>query len=164
MVNAPVTPFANTDAAVQSQTTRPQTQLRVVTVPTSRGLEDVVLRLLSGLRPLPLDEIGLSADNLISKSDFDQQRANLSQAKATVKMRQANVDRAKGDLKKALEDGYLRTAVLFRDVKSAQPEALFKAAECFQQMGQIPYAEKMRKRLLEVYPQSPEAGKVRGGA
>ena len=41
-------------------------ELRVVTVPTSRGLEDVVLRLLSGLRPLPLDEIGLSADNLVA--------------------------------------------------------------------------------------------------
>ncbi|MCE9656992.1 MAG: GspE/PulE family protein [Burkholderiales bacterium] len=42
----------------------PHIELRVVTVPTSRGLEDVVLRLLSGLKPLPLDGIGLSADNL----------------------------------------------------------------------------------------------------
>ena len=42
----------------------PHVELRVVTVPTSRGLEDVVLRLLSGLRPMPLDEIGLSPANL----------------------------------------------------------------------------------------------------
>ncbi len=42
----------------------PHVELRMVTVPTSRGLEDVVLRLLSGLRPMPLDDIGLSADNL----------------------------------------------------------------------------------------------------
>jgi type II secretory ATPase GspE/PulE/Tfp pilus assembly ATPase PilB-like protein len=42
----------------------PHVELRVVTVPTSRGLEDVVLRLLSGLKPLPLDDIGLGADNL----------------------------------------------------------------------------------------------------
>ncbi|MGZ5275729.1 MAG: GspE/PulE family protein [Caldimonas sp.] len=42
----------------------PHIELRVVTVPTSRGLKDVVLRLLSGLRPLPLDAIGLSAANL----------------------------------------------------------------------------------------------------
>jgi type II secretory ATPase GspE/PulE/Tfp pilus assembly ATPase PilB-like protein len=39
-------------------------ELRMVTVPTSRGLEDVVLRLLSGLKPMPLDSIGLSIANL----------------------------------------------------------------------------------------------------
>jgi type II secretory ATPase GspE/PulE/Tfp pilus assembly ATPase PilB-like protein len=42
----------------------PHVELRVVTVPTTRGLEDVVLRLLSGLKPMPLDQIGLSRDNL----------------------------------------------------------------------------------------------------
>ncbi|MCH7344662.1 Flp pilus assembly complex ATPase component TadA [Pelomonas sp. CA6] len=39
-------------------------ELRMVTVPTSAGLEDVVLRLLGGMKPLPLDGIGLSDDNL----------------------------------------------------------------------------------------------------
>ncbi|HLO93352.1 MAG TPA: ATPase, T2SS/T4P/T4SS family [Burkholderiaceae bacterium] len=39
-------------------------ELRLVTVPTNTGLEDVVLRLLGGMKPLPLDEIGLSAGNL----------------------------------------------------------------------------------------------------
>ena len=42
----------------------PHIELRLVTVPTSRGLEDVVLRLLSGLKPLPLESIGLSRHNL----------------------------------------------------------------------------------------------------
>ncbi|UCU99518.1 GspE/PulE family protein [Acidovorax radicis] len=42
----------------------PPVELRVVTVPTSRGLEDVVLRLLAGAKPLPLDHIGLSPSNL----------------------------------------------------------------------------------------------------
>lgn len=42
----------------------PHVELRVVTVPTTRGLEDVVLRLLGGLKPMPLDEIGLSRANL----------------------------------------------------------------------------------------------------
>jgi type II secretory ATPase GspE/PulE/Tfp pilus assembly ATPase PilB-like protein len=42
----------------------PHVELRMVTVPTSRGLEDVVLRLLSGLKPMPLDDVGLSAANL----------------------------------------------------------------------------------------------------
>ncbi len=39
-------------------------ELRMVTVPTVHGLEDVVLRLLSGLKPMPLDEIGLAERNL----------------------------------------------------------------------------------------------------
>lgn len=42
----------------------PHVELRVVTVPTRNGHEDVVLRLLSGLKPMPLDAIGLSPRNL----------------------------------------------------------------------------------------------------
>ncbi|MBK6790007.1 MAG: Flp pilus assembly complex ATPase component TadA [Rubrivivax sp.] len=42
----------------------PRIELRMVTVPTSRGMEDVVLRLLSSLKPMPLDGIGLSPANL----------------------------------------------------------------------------------------------------
>ncbi len=42
----------------------PSVELRVVTVPTSRGLEDVVLRLLGGRKPMALDQIGLSEANL----------------------------------------------------------------------------------------------------
>jgi type II secretory ATPase GspE/PulE/Tfp pilus assembly ATPase PilB-like protein len=38
-------------------------ELRVATIPTSNGLEDVVLRLLANARALPMDQIGLSADN-----------------------------------------------------------------------------------------------------
>lgn len=41
-----------------------KTELRVVTVPTSSGLEDVVLRLLAGSKPMPMDSIGLSSQNL----------------------------------------------------------------------------------------------------
>ncbi|MFN3956479.1 MAG: GspE/PulE family protein [Tepidimonas ignava] len=42
----------------------PRTELRVVTVPTAGGLEDVVLRLLAGSKPMPLDTIGLAARDL----------------------------------------------------------------------------------------------------
>ncbi len=42
----------------------PPVELRVVTVPTSRGLQDVVMRLLAGAKPLPIDGIGLSNANL----------------------------------------------------------------------------------------------------
>ncbi|GAB3189983.1 GspE/PulE family protein [Hydrogenophaga aquatica] len=41
-----------------------KTELRVVTVPTTSGLEDVVLRLLAGSKPMPMDSIGLSPSNL----------------------------------------------------------------------------------------------------
>ncbi|HAU56592.1 MAG TPA: secretion system protein E, partial [Comamonadaceae bacterium] len=47
----------------------PPVELRVVTVPTSRGLEDVVLRLLAGAKPLPLEDIGLSTNNLAALRD-----------------------------------------------------------------------------------------------
>jgi type II secretory ATPase GspE/PulE/Tfp pilus assembly ATPase PilB-like protein len=40
------------------------TELRVVTVPTSNGLEDVVLRLLASSKALPLSQIGLNLHDL----------------------------------------------------------------------------------------------------
>ena len=39
-------------------------ELRVATIPTNNGLEDVVMRLLASSKPLPLDNIGLSPRNL----------------------------------------------------------------------------------------------------
>ena len=38
-------------------------ELRVATIPTNNGLEDVVLRLLSSAKPLALEMLGLTADN-----------------------------------------------------------------------------------------------------
>jgi type II secretory ATPase GspE/PulE/Tfp pilus assembly ATPase PilB-like protein len=38
-------------------------ELRVATIPTANGLEDVVMRILASSKPLPLDSIGLSASN-----------------------------------------------------------------------------------------------------
>ncbi|MFG6449711.1 ATPase, T2SS/T4P/T4SS family [Roseateles sp. BYS180W] len=38
-------------------------ELRVATIPTSNGLEDVVLRLLASAKPLPMDKLGLSPYN-----------------------------------------------------------------------------------------------------
>ncbi|MFM7506534.1 MAG: GspE/PulE family protein, partial [Rubrivivax sp.] len=45
-------------------------ELRVVVVPTARGLEDVVLRLLNSTEPMPLGEIGLSEPNLAGLRDL----------------------------------------------------------------------------------------------
>ncbi|GBG13287.1 MSHA biogenesis protein MshE [Novimethylophilus kurashikiensis] len=47
-------------------------ELRVATIPTTNGLEDVVLRLLAGGKPLPLAKIGLSEDNLTRVSSLAQ--------------------------------------------------------------------------------------------
>jgi type II secretory ATPase GspE/PulE/Tfp pilus assembly ATPase PilB-like protein len=39
-------------------------ELRVATIPTNNGLEDVVMRLLSSARAMPIDKLGLSPTNL----------------------------------------------------------------------------------------------------
>lgn len=39
-------------------------ELRVATIPTNNGLEDVVMRLLASSKPMPLDRIGLAPHNL----------------------------------------------------------------------------------------------------
>ena len=49
--------------------------------------------------------------------------------------------------KKALRDGFLRVITLYTSEKSAQPEALYKAAKCFEKMGQSSRADKYRTQL-----------------
>jgi type II secretory ATPase GspE/PulE/Tfp pilus assembly ATPase PilB-like protein len=39
-------------------------ELRVATIPTNGGLEDVVLRLLASAKPIPVDSLGLSENNM----------------------------------------------------------------------------------------------------
>jgi tetratricopeptide (TPR) repeat protein len=70
----------------------------------------------------------------------------------------ANALIARGDLvlaagdtsensKKALRDGYLRVVTLYKAERAAQPEALFKAAKCFEKLGQTARADQMRTTL-----------------
>ncbi len=61
--------------------------------------------------------------------------------------------------KKALQDGYLRVIFLYQDVPELPPEALYKAAKCFETMGQAPRAAAMRSELRQKYPSSPWAAK-----
>ncbi len=67
--------------------------------------------------------VGLNAASLISKSEFDQQRVNLSQAKAVVKTRQANVDRAKVDLSRTTIYAPMDGVVITRKVEAGQTVA-----------------------------------------
>jgi type II secretory ATPase GspE/PulE/Tfp pilus assembly ATPase PilB-like protein len=47
-------------------------ELRVATIPTSQGLEDAVLRLLSSAKLIPLSDLGMSPDNLSRVKDVVQ--------------------------------------------------------------------------------------------
>ncbi|MDD5706318.1 MAG: hypothetical protein PHR35_10350 [Kiritimatiellae bacterium] len=60
----------------------------------------------------------------------------------------------------ALKDGYLRVVVLYENVRSAQPEALYKAAKAFEALQQNPNAEKMRTLLRTKYAASEFAKKL----
>ena len=84
-------------------------------------------------------------------------------AAASAQLMRGEIDRRKGDFRKALVGGYLRTVVLFADIKAVQPEALFKAAQCFEELGETPNAEKMRQKLLAEYPGSEYSRKLQSG-
>jgi len=47
-------------------------ELRVATIPTNNGLEDVVMRLLASSKPLPLDKIGLTPANFAKLTEAVQ--------------------------------------------------------------------------------------------
>ena len=55
---------------------------------------------------------------------------------------------------------YLRTVILFRKAEEAQPEALFKAAQCLEELRD-PRADVFRKRLAQDYPQSTWAAQLK---
>lgn len=61
--------------------------------------------------------------------------------------------------KKALRDGYLRVYMLYKSEQEAQPEALFKAAKCFEKLGQSGRADQMRSELKRNFAASPWAQK-----
>jgi len=63
-------------------------------------------------------------------------------------------------VRSALVDGYLRVALMYTDGKIAEqlrPEALAKAAQCFEKIGQAGRADQMRGELKRLYPNSPWA-------
>ena len=62
-------------------------------------------------------------------------------------------------ISKALCDGYLRVVTLYKGIKAAQPEALYKAAQCFEKLGQSSRADTMRSTLKSEYGSSEWARK-----
>ncbi|HXG46367.1 MAG TPA: efflux RND transporter periplasmic adaptor subunit, partial [Methylomirabilota bacterium] len=65
----------------------------------------------------------LFANQLISRSEFDEAKANLSQAEANVKMRQANVERAKVDLSRTTIYAPIDGIVITRRIEVGQTVA-----------------------------------------
>jgi tetratricopeptide (TPR) repeat protein len=73
---------------------------------------------------------------------------------AAAQLARGDLEVARGNLREALVDGYLRTALLFADVKEVHPEALYKAMQTHERLGEHSHAEKLKKMLLSKYPGS----------
>lgn len=86
-----------------------------------------------------------------------------SEATAAALIMRGDILSGKADFKAALKDGYLRVITLYRTVRTAQPEALFKAAKAFDQLNQATRAETMRKQLLTEFGSSDWARQIKGG-
>ena len=81
---------------------------------------------------------------------------------ATAQIMRGDIDFKRGNYRDALVDGYLRTVVLFRDIKKIQPEALYKAMTAHEKLGEHSHAEKWRKKLLSEFPDSSYSRRLRG--
>jgi tetratricopeptide (TPR) repeat protein len=79
---------------------------------------------------------------------------------AVALVKRGDIYMEKRQTKKALLDGYLRTVLMFRDIKSIQPEALSKAIKAHEVLNEHHHAEKWRKLLLSGYPSSEYAKKL----
>ncbi len=94
-----------------------------------RALGQVQAELANSEAALELAELNfdrgkeLMDSNLISKSEYDQLRVALSQAKAEVKTRQANVERAKVDLSRTTIYAPMDGVVITRRVEAGQTVA-----------------------------------------
>lgn len=66
---------------------------------------------------------------------------------------------SKENLEAALRDGYLRVITLFRAVRTAQPEALYKTAKCLEKLGQTARAGEQMDLLRKDYAASEWARK-----
>ncbi|MCE9614589.1 MAG: hypothetical protein K8T26_09955 [Lentisphaerae bacterium] len=120
---------------------------------------------------LPQETMRAYWDVLLAAERFPELRKELSWAieqgprplAATAQLLRGSMDMQRKQYKDALVEGYLRTIVLFQDVREVQPEALYKATRCFEELGESGNAEKMRKKLLAEYPDSTYSKQVNSG-
>jgi len=76
--------------------------------------------------------------------------------------------RKQGKSKEALRDGFLRTVVLFKgwpdpSVRDARAEALYKAAQCFDELGSISPASRLRSLCMQEHAESRWAHMLKSG-
>lgn len=93
--------------------------------------------------------LGQSVDSAIAKGS----RENA----AAAHIARADMAKTEGNKQDALLD-YLRVVILYEQVKTIQPEALYKTAQCLEELRD-PRAEDWRKKLMADYPQDPWASK-----
>ncbi len=102
---------------------------------------------------------GSKVEDLLAKAVKSGDR----EASAFALTMRGDVILASGDtgetVKKALRDGYLRVVLLYKSEKAAQPEALYKAAKCFEKLGQSARADQMRSTLKSDFAASEWASK-----
>lgn len=72
---------------------------------------------------------------------------------ALAQMMRGNMLLESGEVERALHD-FLRTATLFRSVRELQPEALYRTAACFEQLGYTEQAQHYYGLLKDQYPDS----------
>jgi len=128
-------------------------------------LEDMFVSLPKAQAPLEIHTLYwqalLAAGSPGLRKELDEAVASGSrEMAAAAQIMRGDMNRAAGQKEAALLD-YLRTAILFEQVKSVQPEALFKAAEMLDELRDR-RAEELRKKLLQEYPGSEFAARLSG--
>jgi tetratricopeptide (TPR) repeat protein len=106
-------------------------------------------------------------DALLKSGNYDKLTPSLDQAiksgsrtdAARAQVMRGDIRMAKGETEPAAMD-YLRSAILFESEKSVQPEALLKAGQALDKLRD-PRSKEMYRRLVENYPQSPQAQEAR---
>ena len=97
----------------------------------------------------------------LKKELEDQIASGLRDSAALAQLLRGDMFLAQGQKNEALLD-YLRTVVLYEQVKEIQPEALLKASRLLEELRD-PRAADMKKKLIATYPNSAEAKKAAGG-
>jgi len=104
--------------------------------------------------------LGADRSSTLKKELDDVIAGNDRETAAAAQLMRGTMNRQAG-LKEAAFLDYMRVVELFKDVKSVQPEALFKAAELLEEMRD-PRAEPLRKKLAQEYKDSEWAAKLGG--
>ena len=105
---------------------------------------------------------------LVDAEQFDKLDQDLERVIAAGSREQAaraQIMRGDAKMKRGLVEqavmDYLRSAILFESETSVHPEALLKSAQGLEQLRD-PRAKELYRKLVETYPQSPQAQQARG--